>query len=58
MGNSLVVQRLEFRTSTAGDMGSIPGRGINVAGPKKKELPYDPRIPSLGIHPKESRAAS
>ena len=36
MGNFLVVQWLEFRASTAGDMGSIPGRGINVAGPKKK----------------------
>ena len=53
-----MVQWLESRASTAGDRGSTPGGGVNVAGPKKKELPYDPRIPSLGTHPKESRAAS
>ena len=30
LGNSLEVQRLGLRTSTAGDMGSIPVRGIKI----------------------------
>ena len=43
-GSSLVVQRLGLGASTAGDMGSIPGRGTKilqvaclVAWPKRKE---------------------
>ena len=30
MGTSLVVQRLRLRASSAGDAGSIPGRGTKI----------------------------
>ena len=42
MGNSLVVQWLGFRASTAGGMGSVPGQGTKIPqttqhGQKKKQ---------------------
>ena len=41
LGNSLAVQWLRLRASTAGGMGSIPGRGIkilHVVRPKKEKV--------------------
>ena len=58
-GNSLVAQWLGVCASTAGSMGSIPGRGTGIlqaAQPKKrqeKEDPWGTRIYMLGpgFHP-------
>ena len=44
-GTSLVVQWLRLRTSTAGGVGSIPGRGTKIlraVQPKKKKIHFLP----------------
>ena len=69
-GTSLVVQWLILCPPSAGDPGSILGQGtrshmlqprpgiakeILKKKKKKKELPYDPAIPLLGVHTEETR---
>ena len=53
-GTSLVVQRLRFHVSTAGDMGLIPGQGTKILqttqhGEKKKKETPEPQPPYFNM---------
>ena len=63
LGNSLVVQWLAFRTSTAGSMGSVPGRGTKIlqaawCGSKKKKKERKKSINRNYIKKEPNRSSS